>query len=421
MNIRKTIGSALIKSGMIISTMWRPSKYGNTYFMPTNFNSWNDIKYLETFMEVPEINAIINLNAKCFSNGIVKAVNDNGEVQPSDIANKLSGKTNWFQGGNEFKRQTKLFHDIYGNEIVYNLFPTGFKPHSQIAGTQAIFTLPPNLVDIEYHDRQPFFVHVERPDVRYKVDVGGTREDLPLETIIHFNDNRVCIKSTTDIDLLKGESKMKALTPAINNIRMAYESRGVILKNRGALGILSNSGVDNGVAIPLKPDEVENIQERYKNYGGLEHQNQLIITSAALKWQQMSVNPDKLGLYQECEADFYKFCDVYGTPPEMFAQIKGVTYENQKEAEKGMYLRNTIPAACEWIDGFNQMYYPEGKIKLIMTYDHLSIFQEDLKFRGEALEKMVNSLSKMLADQAITIEEYQQELQKFGIGKNVKL
>lgn len=411
------------KAALIIGNMWRPSRYGNTIFYPTNFNCWNDIKYLETFNEVPEINAIINLKGRCHSKGIIKAVNDKGEEQESKIVNTLK-RPNWFQNGPEFKRQTKMFHEIFGNEFLYQLFPVGFNPASNIAGTKSIFTLPPNLVDLEYCEKQPFYVFSERPEgVKYLVDFNGLKVELDNHQIIHYNDNRVNIASITDKHLLTGESKMKALTACINNIRMAYESRGVILKNRGALGILSNNTNAQGIAVPLKEKEIEDIQRKYQNYGGLEHQNQLIITSSNLKWQQMAVNPDKLGLYQECEEDFFKFCDAYGTPMEMFSSKKGLTYENQKEAEKGMYIKTVIPEAAEWIDGLNQVYYPEekGKVKLIMTFDHLPIFQEDLKFRGEALEKMVNSLSKMLADGAIDIAEYQAELQKFGIGKNIKL
>lgn len=418
MNWMQKLGTSIYKTGFVFGSMWRPTKdKSGTYFYPTNFNSWGDINYLQSFFEIPELNAIINLVASCFSNGQIKLVNDKGEELEHPIVSLLENP-NWFQAGHEFKQQTKVFHEIFGNEYIYNLFPLGFKPNSELAGTKAMYTLPPNLVEPQYMESVPFYTFgTEKPKVDYVINGGGVQSRLAAETILHFNDNRVCMTNTSDKNMLKGESKLKALTAAINNIKAAYESRGVILKNRGALGILSNSGINEGVAIPLKEDDITDIQEKYSRYGGLANQHQLIITNAALKWQQMSVNPDKLGLYQETQECFDRFCDAFGTPAEMFVRTKGATYENQKEARKGMYQNKIIPDACQWIGGFNKMYFPEKKMpKLVMTYHHLPVFQEDLKLRGEALDKMVNSLSKMLADGAITIDEYKAELQKFGIG-----
>jgi phage portal protein BeeE len=231
-----------------------------------------------------------------------------------------------------------------------------------------------------------------------------------------MNDNRVTVKEATDKNILTGESKMKGLTAAINNLRYAYESRGIILKNRGALGILSNSSTDVAGAVPLDPEEKRRVQEEYRNYGSLATQNQVIITNANLKWQKMGVNPSELGLFEETEQDFFKICDTYGTPIDLFASTKGSTFENQRQAEKGLYLRTIIPEANEWIASIAQGMELEG-VKLVMDFSHLPIFQEDMKARGESLTAITNALSKMFVDGAISIEEYKEELKKYGIGK----
>ena len=59
---------------------------------------------------------------------------------------------------------------------------------------------------------------------------------------------------------------------------------------------------------------------------------------------------------------------------------------------------------------------PDG-VSLVMDFSHLSIFAEDLKSRGESLTAITNALSKMLVDGAITIDEYKEEIGKYGIGK----
>lgn len=395
----------------IFTNLWRPPrKLGNEWFYSIggNVDVFSSIDYVDSYNSVPELSAVIGLKARAFSNGIIKAIDKNGKEV--DKVPECLKNPNWFQDQKEFLRQTKLFHEIDGNEYVYMLFPVGFGPDR----TKALYTIPPNLIKCDYKSDQPFFVHTSMPEVKYTLIESDTR--IPTEQIIHLNDNRVTVKEASGKSILRGESKMKGLTPAINNLKMAYESRGMILKNRGALGILSNSTSDVAGAVPLDPDEKKRVQDEYRHYGSLATQNQLIITNANLKWQKMGVNPSELGLFEETEQDFFKICDTYGTPIDLFASTKGSTFENQRQAEKGLYLRTIIPEANEWISSIAQGLELDG-VTLVMDYSHLHIFQEDLKSRGDALTALTNALSKMLVDGAITVDEYREEILKHGIGR----
>jgi len=402
--------------GEAFSNLWRkPKKWGSSWFynMATDADvwGWDKERYLSSFNEVPELNAVINLKARAFSNGVIKAVNKDGEEIENGVPDCLK-KPNWFQDTKEFMRQTKLFHEIYGDEYIYTLFGVGMK---KLTGVKALYALPPNLVDCEYMEKQPFFTFFKQPEgIRYYLT--ETEERLDTDQIIHLNDNRVSVASMTGKSILKGESKMRGLAAAINNIRYAYEARGVILKTRGAVGILSNNAEDVSGQVPLDPKERERVQDEFRNYGTLNGQSHTIITAMNLRWQKMGVNPSELGLYAETIEDFFKICDSYGTPIDLFASTKGSTFENQKQAEKGLYLRTTIPEANEWIGAVSRAIMPEG-ISLVIDYSHLPIFAEDLKVRGESLTAITNALSKMLVDGAITIEEYKEELLKYGIGK----
>jgi len=333
---------------------------------------------------------------------------------PNDPVVTLLKNPNWFQGEKEFLRQTKLFHEIFGNEVIWLLNGTGLNNLK----TKAIYTLPPNMIECDYDEEStPFFMNATRPKtgVTYKFVKGIQKTDLPLDNIIHFNDNRVNITDETIKRMLWGQSKMKGLTPAINNLRLAYETRGVILKRRGALGILSNQSADVTGHIPVGQKEKDELQKQYKNYGGLEDQDQLIISEANLKWQQMAVSPDKLGLFQECETDTYKICDGYGVPQELLASSKGTTYENQNEARKNFYDNTIIPEANEWIGGIQKAFYPNAEVILMMDYSHLSFYQEDIELNARALGNLVTGLSQAFADGAISLQDYQSELNKIGL------
>lgn len=404
--------------GQLFSNLFVPRRLGRDwlYVFGSSVNVFRDIDYLRAFLDIPEVNAVIGTKATFTSNGHLKVVNDKLEEQVNDPINKLLKNPNWFQAQKEFMMQSTLFHEIYGNEYIYSLTPIGLTQ-----SIKALFTLPPNLVTPKYLDQQPFFLFDKTPDnVKYVYKDGSGRE-VPIDgsSIIHLNDNRVAIRSVNDNLLLKGESKLRSLAPVINNMRLAYESRGVILKNRGADGALTNDSFDKIGAVPLTEEETEDLQKKFaSNYGTLNGQSQIIISNKALKWVQMGVkNPEQLGLFQETEDGMYKLVDAFGMKIDLFARTKGATFENQKQAEKECYLSTIIPEANERAYALNQKYFPDGKNKIICDYTHLLIFQEDLKAKADVLNTMIQALSKAYQDQIITIDEYKAELIKYGIGQ----
>jgi len=404
----------------IFTNLFEPKKDGSWFFViNSSRSSWNKLDYINAFSEIPEVNAILNARGNARSNGRFKVVDAAGTEYPNEPILERLKKPNWFQGQKEFMKQTSLFRDIFGNEYLYFLTPVGFS----IEKLKALYTLPPNLTSCEYDSKLPFFVWGadETPEgIKYfYLTEDGQKKELDYSQIVHLNDNRVKIKSMNDKNLLKGDSKMDALKPAINNIRMAYESRGIILKHRGANGALVTKSKDGvGQTVPLKSGEKSDLESKYNGYGTLEGQSQLLISSSDLAWVQMGTNnPMNLGLFQETEEDFNKILDGYNTPAELFVRKAGSTYENQRQARKGWYSDSIIPEANEWCGGISAKVYPDGKKSLILDYLHMPIFQEDMKQRGDALTSMVNALSKALADGVISIEEYKEELKVLGLGK----
>lgn len=405
----------------IFTNLLNIKRDGSDWFYVTgsSYDPWRDGQYIQDFCDIPELNAVINMKANATSNGVFKVVDDDREYPDEPILKTLR-KPNWFQTQKEFMKQSKIFHAVFGNEYLHLNFPFGFNADR----LKAIYTLPSNLVDAQYTDRLPFFAFGadEKPNVKYVLKSEGVDTLLNTEQIIHLNDNRARIKSVTDKNLLKGDSKQMALRPAINNIRKAYESRGVILESRGANGALSPQTSKDGMGanIPLTDPELTKIHDKFKgNYGTMAGQRQLIISPYALQWTQMGTSkPKDLGLYEETAEDFNKILDAHGTPSELFVRAIGSTYENQVQARKGFYTDTIIPESAEWTAALSGKVYPDGKKRIILDYMHMAIFQEDLKSRGDAMTSLISALSKALADQAITIEDYKNELKRFGIGKS---
>jgi len=406
------------------SNLWTGKKVNGQWFyvVGRDADTFKEIDCLKAYQEIPEVNAPINLKARAFSNMKLKEVNKEGNevsTKEGQAVIKLLSNPNWFQQGKEFLIHTKVLRETFGNEYVYKTTPVGFD--ATLDRVKAVYSIPANIVTPKYDNSTPFFFQTERPKVTYKIK-QAFKDDLQVDSkyVIHFNDNRVSITHATDKNLLKGESKLAPLACVINNIRMAYESRGVILKYRGANGAWTNAAKDSvGNAGFINPDEKDKFQEAFSQYGTLRGQHQTIVTSLPLAWQQAGVNnPKNLGLYEETQEGFNKIIDSFGMPAEMFVRAQGSTFENQKQAEKGMYVRTIIPEANEWILGFASEFMDTSKTSIVSDYFHLPVFQEDLKSRGDSMTTVINALSKALQDQAISLEQYQEELKKFGIKFN---
>src|SRR5690606_32155927 len=151
---------------------------------------------LEAFA-LPEVNAAVSLRARAFFNGVLKFVNEEGKEVPHRHE-PLIRNPNWFQPITEFQRQTWLFRDLFGNDFIYILRPSGMD------NIRGLFTLPPNLVNAEYADSSPFFLFTQNkiPRVEYSIELGnGKRMPLNHEDIIHLNADRVSVSSATDKNL----------------------------------------------------------------------------------------------------------------------------------------------------------------------------------------------------------------------------
>lgn len=375
---------------------------------------------INSFCTVPEVNAILNLRARAAGNMHIAVVDKKTtleiptEDRPSDKIIELINEPNYFQSREELFGQTTLFHDIFGNEVLYASTPrTMRKP----AG---LFTLPFQNVDIESKGSQngtgPFYLNKKLPDeiVYYFRDTNGQQYELNSAGVLHLNDNN--IRFSTNTDYLEGMSKLDALQQPIENIKAAYEARNVLIVNRGAIGILSNATRDavGGVG-PMDKKEKEKVQGEFKKYGLTKGQWQVIITNLALNWQQMAIDVDKLKLFDETREDTLKICDAYGTPYEMLSSIRNTTFDNKKEAQRQWYRDTIIPEANARIAAINRKFLADKDYRLLPKFDHLPIFETERKERAQSLMLTVNAMTKALEDEAITIDQYKRELKKFGI------
>lgn len=393
---------------------------------PSNF--WGEQsyeQYLKDFIEVPELNAIINYKARVHSRIKYRVVSKTTgkEVttkEGKEVSNLLK-RPNWFQNKTEWLYQSQLYRDIFGNEYQYFLRPVGMPNNNK-----AIFVLPSQHIFIKCTDRR-FFLNPEMPkDVEYfyKLPDENTKTPLELNSIIHINGNRVEHTPEKPNDLLElrknylyGTSKLASLTPVIKNLRQAYEGR-YSLRDLPA-GVLTNNAKDTAGSVPMDPKEKDTLQNEMKGKYGLSvSKNQLILTGLNLQYRDTIVQLDKLKLYEECEEDTSTICDAFGVPFELVGAKKDVTYENKKETEKQFIEDTVIPESEDRTEGLNRQFGTEQKdYEIVGSFMHLAVFQKNMKERAETLSTLVTALDKALAQKAISLDDYKKELQNMGVGQ----
>lgn len=424
----KTLAGAITTAILNTLGKFKAVRQGGKFFysigsLPSAF--WGEqtySQYLKDFIEIPELNAVINYKARAHSRVKFDIISkQTGKpVSNSESIIKVLRKPNWFQTTEEWLYQAELYKSIFGNEYHYFLSPVGMGKT-----IKAIYTLPPQHMFIKCTD-QFFFLNSDIPEgVEYFFSLPDGEKHYPIEPneLLHLNNNRVSYVPDKHLhtkemrtNYLYGTSKLASLTPALTNLRQAHEGR-YTLRSLPA-GILSNTAKDQAGAVPMLPEEKKGLHENMKKYGVSVDKNQLIITGLSLKLNETIVDIKKLMLYEETEEDTAAICDMFGVPFELVGSKTGITYENKKYAERQLYEDTIIPESAERIQALNNKLGTDSKSwEIVGTFDHLPIFQENQVERSQVLEKIVNALNKALQDGAIDIEIYKKELLKLGIGE----
>ena len=367
------------------------------------------LQMLNYFLTVPELYMTIAMKASMFSKMKLNVVSKSTGL-PLPLTNpiqKLLQFPNFHQGQKEFLIQTKMFRELYGNEYLYELKGIGAKVGKQINSLNPVrLEIEPKVINTT----KPNFTMFELPEFNYLYNTGA--EDYPITSkdIIHINNP--AMGGISFNDQITGLSPITTIAGALENIKGAYESRGMLIHNRGALGILSNAGKDGtGAAGYMDKKDKEQLQSDFSRYGLKQKQWSTIITNLSLSWQKMGTSPKELMLFEEIEADFQVVLGAYGLRRELFPSVKGATFDNQKEAEKAAYINTIIPESQEWVSALNNYFKLEGaSYHIVADFNDLPIFDEDLKNRGLALKLNINALTEAFNNEGIDLATYQKEI-----------
>ena len=365
----------------------------------------NQQKFLELYLTVPELQAIINYKARVFAGMQVKAVNKDGEEKEIPQL-QLFAKPNPLQNFKEFAQQYYVLRAIFGNEFMHPVFG------KDKTNVQAMWNLPViNAEVIPVEGGIPFnMTEVEEIIKGYKFKYNSTEIFYDAGEIIHFNDNQVQFDRNK---ILLGDSKIRPLIQVCDNIKNAYEARGIIIHN-SALGILSNKTTDGQGTVVADPKEKEKLQTEFKEKYGLNKRKwQVIMSNMNLEWQAMTIDTGKLKLFEEIEDDFIAIAGAHNFPPEILQSKKGSSLNtaSKDEALKQLYQEAIIPEADEWLQGIGNWMGLDFTLK--SDFSHIAVLQADLELRSKALNWASTGLDKGIQGGFIELPDAQEEIKKY--------
>ncbi|MBT8490310.1 MAG: phage portal protein [Deltaproteobacteria bacterium] len=369
-------------------------------FLADGLNA-NQKKFLKLYLSTPELQAVINYKARVFSGLRVKAVDNNDKEVPNPQAG-LFERPNPLQNFKEFASQYYILRAIFGNEFIHPIFG------NDRTKTQTLWNLPPMNAEVlpVKNGLVPFnMTSIDELVAGYRFWYDGKPINYEPKEIIHYNDNQVQFDKDK---ILLGDSKLRPLVQACENIQHAYEARGIIIQN-SALGILSNETTDVNGTTDMDPEEKERVQKAYKGkYGLVKGKDQIIVTNASLKWQPLEVNIAKLKLFEEVEADFKTICNAHNFPTDI---LINATYENKQKAIAQLYQEAVIPEFDEWLSGYANWAGLSYRLKA--DYSHISVLQMDKERASKSLNYAATGLAKAKESGLIDENEAKETFKKF--------
>ena len=373
---------------------------GNDFFLRLK----NERDFLSAYNSCPPLKAIIGKRAKAFNTGIRKLRNSNTgkELRGFHWLKKLVKKPNVLQNEKQYFAQQNHYIDIFGYCPVLKIRAIGFE--DEVA---QVWNIPPWLFDLEYTGKLWKQFKIDGIYKNYKIAWEGEEVEVNMRDIEFIFDDGIGTECDTNFTI--PDSRLVGLDYVVSNIIAGYKSRHTLLSKRGAIGILSNDAKDSGVAVPLDPDEKDDLQKDFKKYGLTGQPYHVIVTNANLKWQQMGFATKDLMLFEENTENIERLSDAYSWPIELISRGKDVTYDNKIQARKDLYQNTIIPEGESRMEQFSKIIGVDS-IEVYCDYSEVPVLQTDKKTMAET-RKAINEYCQVEYDaDLMTKNDWREEL-----------
>lgn len=367
---------------------------------------------IKAFEKCAPAQAIILKKVLADANGKIKIVNTQGKAKGKEATgevatavNRLLSKPNPLQSGSMFTMMAKLYIQTFGHCIILpSGLPAGFPAYE----AKYWWILPPNMYDVT--ETESFFLQSGRSIDRIVIKWNG------YQTTINHNDCLILRDVVPNFSSMAlPASRLKANEQPINNIIGAYESRGVIIDQRGPDKIISSDKSDISGKISLSPTERQEIQEDFANrYGLRKGQWRQLITNAAIKVDTIGFNMQELMLFEEIKDDIERIADSYQFPVELLAGFKSSSMNSGTagyNADKMLYQNAILPESEDMMRQISEwLGLRELGLEITRDFSHVAALQENRKEQAEARRALNQALQVEFRNNVITLNRWRELL-----------
>lgn len=358
-------------------------------------------------VNVPHLNIVISEGAKMFSNMEIRHVNKDGvDIENSEVIKLLNNP-------NPLQNMEGFLYDYYVNNAIYSS-AVCYKNKSQLSEIpKLLWWLPTGFVKINLTGKM--FRQYKIEEIIESYDLLYYNDTFKPDEILHIFEG-------IGNQILKPVSRIEVLQIPLSNIVAALKSNNIILTERGLIGFISKDPNADGNlgTLPMTETERKRVEDQYQSDRSLDSErSHVMVSGESLKWTPMTFDVGQLKLYEGLEDSFALCCGAWGIDRDVFPSIKGATNENKVAGEKKTYNSTMLPLAKKLCNYLAQdLGITERGEKLIPSYSHLPIMQED-KVKENQADKLLVEKLKILYDLNIIDRETFATLADVELGEAV--
>lgn len=424
--MKGNIGNAItaIATKSITSELVQPSRYrnGNFFFGVNgadkafiwgNFNS-----SLLAYQQCPIVSAVINKMAQALVNGKTAIKTADGKKDATTAYAKsltrLFQRPNRLQTGKQFKAQGNIYKRIYGYCPILVIKPVGFEND---VSRWKLWNIPPWMVQVR-DSTDLFYEQSARIFESIWLTYMGHSVQIDPDSIFFLKENQISTGTymmnngtQNNVSLFLPDSKLFALEKPIDNFIASLNSRGSMIRNRGPLWLLTNdSGSPDAGTLPLVPEETQQLQKEFMQFGIMGGQRKAIITDANLKLQSVGFDVKQLQLLEGEIQDAKEICDGLNYPPYLLGLVDA-KFDNQDIAERALYTNSIIPDSDSDDEQWGELFNLDAQgLKITTDFSHLPALQENVTEQGKGRWYMNQALLIEWLQDGITYNRWRELL-----------
>jgi len=227
------------------------------------------------------------------------------------------------------------------------------------------------------------------PSKAYYISNRGTRRELDVSKLIIIRDSgSMGVDEYTNLPL----PRYAFLEQDISNLIAALEVRGEMQTDRGANGIISNSGKDTIGPVAIPEEEKDRVQQAYKRYGNMQGQDKVIVTNSPLSYTPMTFDVKQLGSQEETIAGLKSLCNCFAFPYTALAEGFEGKYNNSSNGRRDFQDTTIDPESMDFFEQLsNGLNLYDGDVEIYMDYSGVAAVQASEEERGNGLKALAEA------------------------------